>query len=509
MITLAFSKNKLDIISSFFNTYGAELSKEADWIPWLAITYIPDPQKKPEYEAAFTQDWVDALKLSLTDFIDSLFKSIETPRILKFESDRIEIMNLHTDIDVLKTEIISLKSEISNLNSTSVKSTSFIPLSLNSTHLDEDNSLVSANKELNRGSFIQMNSLQDSSVSAQSHSISPRTENPLNLILNSNQFNHPQDSPPLILKKQSLFMEHSSAIIFSQFSPDGSKIASVDEDNLLKIWSHLGDDSILIVREFEDIICGMTWNQFHSHLLYLYFDTGGFFAFDSHNKVLHHHFDLPNPDKNTVTMGSGIVAIYDFTSDSPIFSVNTISKSNNEIGKKSTSFSGDKTIGGTFSFDENSFFTITLFGKLQQWCINKKETSLISESLLGLTNLTSKSPPELSNSFKTESSFIFKNNSVFESLVNSESYKAKDTTPPPQTTFKNSHILAKFSYDSDFLVLAIENTAHVFDVSLGSLVFSLKPMAERITDIDFDSTGRYVLSACEDGTIRVGTVIKQ
>ncbi|OMJ11305.1 WD repeat-containing protein 91-like protein [Smittium culicis] len=456
-IVSAVNKNKPDVILSFFKKYGTELAKDADWIPWLAITYIPDPNKRPEYEASFTEDWINALKLSLTDFINSLFKIIETPKILNFESDRIEKLNLQTDIDILKSEIISLKNKITALKSTSVKSTSFIPYN-------------------------------------------------------------------------SLFLEHSSFITFCQFSPDGSKIASIDEENFLKVWSHTGDILPPVSRLFDNNVYCMAWDHLHPHLLYLYFDSGSVFAFNVNNKVLHHHFDLPDPNNNLVfkmqtnpvnsniaiitrplsskknhclfvydtitnslvskkkiefansaelvdlefnhngtliaaTISSGEIIIYDLTSDNPVIFISTNSKATLDINGNNSLHNGDKIISGAFSFDENSFFLLTQSGKLQQWSIHKKDTSLISESLLGLHNLNIRSSSESISSTKGELTNYFPNSYKSGSTASADKYR--------------------------------------------SLICALKPQSERVTALDFDSTGRYVLSSCQDGTVRVATVFKQ
>ncbi|OMJ16475.1 hypothetical protein AYI70_g6569 [Smittium culicis] len=274
----------------------------------------------------------------------------------------------------------------------------------------------------------------------------------------------------------------------------------------------------------------MAWDHLHPHLLYLYFDSGSVFAFNVNNKVLHHHFDLPDPNNNLVfkmqtnpvnsniaiitrplsskknhclfvydtitnslvskkkiefansaelvdlefnhngtliaaTISSGEIIIYDLTSDNPVIFISTNSKATLDINGNNSLLNGDKIISGAFSFDENSFFLLTQSGKLQQWSIHKKDTSLISESLLGLHNLNIRSSSESISSTKGELTNYFPNSYKSGSTASADKYR--------------------------------------------SLICALKPQSERVTALDFDSTGRYVLSSCQDGTVRVATVFKQ
>ncbi|OMJ21826.1 WD repeat-containing protein 91-like protein [Smittium culicis] len=477
-IVSAVNKNKPDIILSFFKKYGTELAKEADWIPWLAITYVPEPNKRPEYEASFTEDWINALKLSLTDFIDSLFKIIETPKILNFESDRIEKLNLQTDIDILKSEIISLKNKIAALKSTSVKSTSFIPYnfkinssSLNDSHLSKQNIAFDSINSLdiiNTPSTSELISLSSPSF------INSPTDNSLHTIIKPNRFIHPRDSPSLKLKSQSLFLEHSSYITFCQFSPDGSKIASIDEENFLKVWSHTGDTIPPVSRLFDNNVYCMTWDQLHPHLLYLYFDSGSVFALNVSNKVLHHHFDLPDPNNNLVfkmqtnPVNSNIAIITRPLSSKKnhcLFVYDTIS--NSLVSKKTIEFAKSAELVD-LEFNHNG----TLIA------------ATISSGEIIIYDFTSDSP------------VIF---------ISTNSKATLDKNGNSSLLNGDKIISGAFSFDENSFFLLTQSGK----IDLGSLICALKPQSERVTALDFDSTGRYVLSSCQDGTVRVATVFKQ
>ncbi|KAJ3368270.1 LisH domain-containing protein armc9 [Allomyces arbusculus] len=59
----------LDTFKAFLETRGAQLSKTAEFLPYYALPYLPDPSVHPAFANVFTREWGADLRRKLLDFV--------------------------------------------------------------------------------------------------------------------------------------------------------------------------------------------------------------------------------------------------------------------------------------------------------------------------------------------------------------------------------------------------------------------------------------------------------
>ncbi|KAL7214182.1 hypothetical protein ACSBR1_026577 [Camellia fascicularis] len=64
-------KNK---VTEFFGMYGNDLlQRDKDWTSWFAIAYLKNPSMDPQFRIYFSQEWFNALHLSVRKFLSEMF----------------------------------------------------------------------------------------------------------------------------------------------------------------------------------------------------------------------------------------------------------------------------------------------------------------------------------------------------------------------------------------------------------------------------------------------------
>ncbi|OMH80409.1 hypothetical protein AX774_g6158 [Zancudomyces culisetae] len=156
---------------------------------------------------------------------------------------------------------------------------------------------------------------------------------------------------------------------------------------------------------------------------------------------------------------------------------------------------------------------------LQQWSLRSQKSELVSESVLKLPDLNSldkinksgtmsSTPPVSATSFYNSSRSIapgsISNNSHGVTTVGSSGISSRSGLGIFKTPLSPSNVC--FSPETDHVLIAPENYGVIYDVGLGTWSEVLAPHRYPITCVDWDSTGGSILTASEDGTIRIATL---
>lgn len=73
-IVHAVRSGRNDKVKEFFDMLGDNLQQKGDdWTPWFAMPYLKSPALDPQFSIYFSKDWVDALHLSLRNFLSQMF----------------------------------------------------------------------------------------------------------------------------------------------------------------------------------------------------------------------------------------------------------------------------------------------------------------------------------------------------------------------------------------------------------------------------------------------------
>eukprot|EP01135_Chromosphaera_perkinsii_P007865 Nk52_evm57s1020 gene=Nk52_evmTU57s1020 len=84
-ITHALKHGKKEEVISFFKHVNRNSSGPcSEWKDWYGILFVESPQKEALYQPYFTEEWVNTLKLSLGNFLETIFSSMPRPVLLEF-----------------------------------------------------------------------------------------------------------------------------------------------------------------------------------------------------------------------------------------------------------------------------------------------------------------------------------------------------------------------------------------------------------------------------------------
>ncbi|KAJ5078896.1 hypothetical protein M0811_04619 [Anaeramoeba ignava] len=109
-------------LNGFFSLYSDILVEDNEFSTWLALPYIHQPEKDPRFSAFFTKRWIETLKISLSNFLQSLFQKLPRPKILHLHSEKLEkkglacyLKSLEFESENLQNQVTFLEMKLSNL----------------------------------------------------------------------------------------------------------------------------------------------------------------------------------------------------------------------------------------------------------------------------------------------------------------------------------------------------------------------------------------------------------
>lgn len=77
-----------DKVSSFFENLSSNDSNVADWQEWWVLPFTKSPETHPSFEPFFALSWLDALKVSLFNFLSSVLHAIPLPTLLHIQKPK-------------------------------------------------------------------------------------------------------------------------------------------------------------------------------------------------------------------------------------------------------------------------------------------------------------------------------------------------------------------------------------------------------------------------------------
>ena len=113
-IVHALQNKQADRVADFFKRSAHLLRRQPrEWNAWFSIHYLKRPETDLEFELYFSQEWSDALRLSLQNLLSTAFHKVPLPSILRFNLDRVFRRNLQLQIRALQVEKARLEALLS------------------------------------------------------------------------------------------------------------------------------------------------------------------------------------------------------------------------------------------------------------------------------------------------------------------------------------------------------------------------------------------------------------
>ncbi|KAJ2648105.1 hypothetical protein IWW40_004193 [Coemansia sp. RSA 1250] len=251
----AIQQNQRQAVRAFMGEHGQALGQQGgDWVPWLGLEYLAQPQTRSEFEAYFTDEWLASLRAALTDFLQTVFPAAAVPRILLFDRERREADALRRRLEIY----------------------------------ERGEARVTA-----RGPESGPVGLVEDHIGGASHSTAAAAAADADDSASAAPVSRLADEEPtqqLRIFQQDVFLEHNAGIGLARFSPSAELIASYDDESVLKVWAPDPTSSApALNNELDFAVCAMAWDQRHAHLLYMYDDAGVIHTLNTQSNLLSRH----------------------------------------------------------------------------------------------------------------------------------------------------------------------------------------------------------------------------
>lgn len=72
----------------FVENYMVKLQSQPEWKEWFSLPFVRNPDEHPFFSVYFSQAWIDALIVSLQNFLNIVFQSVPFPRLLNYDESQ-------------------------------------------------------------------------------------------------------------------------------------------------------------------------------------------------------------------------------------------------------------------------------------------------------------------------------------------------------------------------------------------------------------------------------------
>lgn len=307
-IVHAVRSGRNDKVKEFFDMLGDDLQQKGDdWTPWFAMPYLKNPALDPQFRIYFSKEWLDALHLSLRNFLSQMFSGTRIPALMKISTEKNTINRLRKDIKQLNLKLSQLQAVLEEREAqlhqlrrgtvlmgqedNSVKSASVV---------SEEASLSTTSKsELETGfkshEVVGFSDLSNTTAYNADHAPSSSGNPPVSSDHNGihvSKYGLYSEKSAVVLGEeefsevkvqfQETFLGHTSPISRSRFSASGDNIASASTDGTVRIWTY---DSSTPGSRNATIYCGaeilsLDWDCKSDRLLLIGTAEGGIKAWN-------------------------------------------------------------------------------------------------------------------------------------------------------------------------------------------------------------------------------------
>ncbi|XP_032498501.1 WD repeat-containing protein 91 isoform X3 [Phocoena sinus] len=107
--------NRSDKAQEFFAKQATELQNQAEWKDWFVLPFLPSPDTNPIFATYFSRQWADTFIVSLHNFLSVLFQCMPVPVILNFDAECQRTNQVQEENEVLRQKLFALQAEIHRL----------------------------------------------------------------------------------------------------------------------------------------------------------------------------------------------------------------------------------------------------------------------------------------------------------------------------------------------------------------------------------------------------------
>ncbi|KAI7817001.1 WD40-repeat-containing domain protein [Gamsiella multidivaricata] len=435
----AIQHKKKEKIVEFFDTHGAELQGNPEWVRWFALPFSKKPEADPEFDVFFSKAWLDTFTVSLHNFLSTVFQNMPLPSLLCFNIDRLHRKALQCEVETLQSMIENLRREIQSSDAEISSLRDQVALKK-----------VTGARRRRAASMVEQQVVVNTDVDSKSDAIPKRSGSQSShlsqtsrlAISNARRLRAASDAAsrakyevgsessatslseedlakveePFIIVSQEIFLEHQSGITHAKFSCEGSLISSCDAENIVRIWSYNGSSAMPPAKiASTSNILSLAWET-RDRYIFLGTDVNLVRCFSLESRSIVHEIktdaQFPSDDssgallsfnmksmttEHTVLLDRGpgdvinavgfnhngqLVVTGDVAGMIRIYDIRSLSQI------MEWSASSQPILSCTFSFDETSIYSVDAQGQLSQDSVHKSDHRIDSYPLQGFTSST-------------------------------------------------------------------------------------------------------------------------
>uniref|UniRef100_A0A671V9F1 WD repeat-containing protein 91 n=1 Tax=Sparus aurata TaxID=8175 RepID=A0A671V9F1_SPAAU len=104
-------RGNLEKTQEFFQKQALELQGQAEWRDWFILPFIPAPEQNPTFSPYFSRQWADTFLVSLHNFLSVLFQVLPQPVLLSFDAEVQKATSLTEENEQLRQLVFALQTE--------------------------------------------------------------------------------------------------------------------------------------------------------------------------------------------------------------------------------------------------------------------------------------------------------------------------------------------------------------------------------------------------------------
>uniref|UniRef100_A0A8C9T400 WD repeat-containing protein 91 n=1 Tax=Scleropages formosus TaxID=113540 RepID=A0A8C9T400_SCLFO len=258
--------NRIEKTQEFFHKQGLELQGHAEWRDWFILPFIQSPEQNPVFSPYFTRQWADTFLVSLHNFLSVLFQCI-------FDAEVQRTISLQEENEQLRQMLFALQVEPRMKKDEEIVHHKLPPYVQNMDRLGDTEDLVSSQHNVsvttqsrNFLSTLLPQGKRASGKIAQGPGSSPTQSSVGRSDTGAGQKGESTDTEPqpegaadtpdvpssqvqavaegaglveqpFIKLSQEEYGEHHSSIMHCRVDCSGRRVASLDVDGVIKVWS--------------------------------------------------------------------------------------------------------------------------------------------------------------------------------------------------------------------------------------------------------------------------------
>ncbi|KAH8263983.1 hypothetical protein KR038_000076 [Drosophila bunnanda] len=114
-LVTAYSNNRADKVSEFFNKMAGELQQQSEWKDWFYFPFCRNAEESPTFALFFSKQWQDTLLLSLRNFLTTVYQCLPQPTFVRAEQEAALMQRLSDDNTGLRTRLLQMQQELHQL----------------------------------------------------------------------------------------------------------------------------------------------------------------------------------------------------------------------------------------------------------------------------------------------------------------------------------------------------------------------------------------------------------